>query len=141
VPTYEHEAVAGNDYTFGGWRNTGVPNAVYRWTEREVAKVLASYDPAHAVPVSFFYGLRLPTGRIAQIRNPLKRLLFRLSVVPFRLIAALLPRQMNEFAFFIDKDARERHVWIDPVTGNLSRSFWTTGTWKEPELAARGNNS
>jgi hypothetical protein len=132
VPEYEHEAVAGNGYVFGGWRNTGVPNAVYRWTEREVLKTLASYDPAHQISVSFYYGLRLPVQRIAMMRNPLLRLAFRLSLAPFRLLAALFPKQMNEFGFYIDKGARARQPWIDPETGALSRQFWAKGTWRDP---------
>lgn len=132
VPEFEHEAVAGNGYVFGGWRNTGVPNAVYRWTETEIEKTLASYDPAHAVPVRYFYGLRLPLQRIEMMRNPVLRLAFRASLLPFSLIARAFPRQMNEFAFFIDKAARQRQPWIDPESGNLSRAFWEKGTWKAP---------
>lgn len=29
---YELAAVAGNAFQHGGWRNTAVPNFVYRWT-------------------------------------------------------------------------------------------------------------
>jgi hypothetical protein len=53
VPTYELDAVRGNDFAFGGFRNTPVPNHVYRWTEREVATTIASADPGHDVPVRF----------------------------------------------------------------------------------------
>jgi hypothetical protein len=128
VPVYEHVAVADHGYRFGGWRNTGVPNAVYRWTEREIEKTLLSCDPAHAVPISFFYGLRLPVKRTAKIRNPARRFLARVAMLPFRLIARLLPRQMNEFAFFIDKGARVLQPWIDPETMTLSRSYWEKST-------------
>lgn len=124
VRDYEHDAVAGNDYVFGGWRNTGVPNAVYRWTEREVAKTLASADPAHQVPLRFFYGLRLPSERIEALRSPVLRMAVKIALLPFRLLAAIVPKQMNEFAFFIDKRARTLQPWIDPETGTLSRLYW-----------------
>jgi len=127
VPVYEVDAVAGNDYRYGGQRNTAVPNAVYRWTERDVAKTLASYDPAVKVPIRYFYGLRLPEHRIALIRNPLKRLAFRSALAPFALLARLLPRQMNEFGFFIDKRRREPQPWIDPATGTMTRAYWEKG--------------
>lgn len=132
VPVYEFEAVADNGYRYGGYRNSAIPNAVYRWTEREVEKLLASWDPAHAVPVRYFYNLRLPHGRIAMIGNPLVRLAFRASLVPFSLVARLLPRQMNEFGFFIDKGARQLQPWMEPDGSALSRGYWGKGRWKDP---------
>jgi SAM-dependent methyltransferase len=124
VPLYEFQAVAGHDYRFGGMRNTAVPNAVYRWTEREVHKTLLSYDPAYAVPVRFYYGLRLPHERIKAIRNPLVRLPLRAALVPFSLFAKLFPKQGNDLAIFIDKDARRLQPWIDPQTGTLTPRSW-----------------
>lgn len=120
VPAYELEAVAGHDFRFGGYRNSAVPNAVYRWTEREVRKVMLSYDPAHIVPITFFHGLRLPTHRANRIRNPLARLLFRAVLLPFSLFAFLFPKQGNDFAIFIDKDGRRLQPWIDAETGTLT---------------------
>jgi hypothetical protein len=132
VPVFELEAVADNDYRFGGQRNSAVPNAVYRWTEREVAKILASYDPVHDVPVRFFYGLRLPHQRVNMIGNPLKRLAFKAALTPFSLLARMFPRQMNEFGFFIDKRASKLRPWIDPETGTLTRAYWGEDGWKDP---------
>jgi hypothetical protein len=132
VPVHEFEAVADHDYRFGGWRNTAIPNAVYRWTEREIVKALASYDPAHAVPVRFFYGLRLPYERIRMIGNPMVRLLFRACLLPFSLLARLFPTQMNEFGFFIDKAGRRLQPWMDADGKALSRSYWGTARWKDP---------
>lgn len=138
VPVFEFEAVAGNDYVYGGQRNSAVPNAVYRWTEREVAKILASYDPARDVSVRYFYGLRLPHNRVNLIRNPVKRLAFKASLVPFSLLAKVFPRQMNEFGFFIDKRASKLRTWIDPETGTLTRAYWGKEGWRDP---ASGKNA
>lgn len=132
VPIYEFEAVVGNEYRYGGWRNTAIPNAVYRWTEREVMKSLASYDPAHEFPVRFFYGLRLPHERIRMIRNPMVRAAFKVSLFPFSLFADLFPTQMNEFGFFIDKGRRTPQPWMDTDANALTRSYWGTGRWKDP---------
>jgi len=132
VPVFELEAVAGNDYRYGGYRNTAVPNAVYRWTEHEIGKILASYDPAVEVPIRYFYGLRLPHHRIRMIGNPLKRAVFRAALAPFTLLAKLFPRQMNEFAFFIDKRASKPRPWIDAETGTLTRAYWGKDGWKDP---------
>lgn len=42
----------------GGVADTGIPNFVYRWTEREVIKTIASYGPGGTPTFQFFYGLR-----------------------------------------------------------------------------------
>ena len=132
VPVYEFEAVAGNDYTYGGQRNSAVPNAVYRWTEREVEKTLASYDPARKAAIRYFYGLRLPHHRANLIGNPVKRLAFKAALVPFSVLSKAFPRQMNEFGFFIDKRASPLQPWIDPETGALTRAYWGKDGWKDP---------
>ena len=132
VPVHEFQAVVANGYEFGGHRNTGVPNAVYRWTEREVAKILGSFDPAYDVPIRFFYGLRLPYVRIQMIRNKLMRTAFQASFKPFELFAKLFPTQMNEFAFFIDKSARRLQPWMEADASGMTREFWSKGQWKEP---------
>jgi hypothetical protein len=132
VPVYEFEAVVDNDYRYGGYRNTAVPNAVYRWNEQEVTKILASYDPAYHVPVRFFYGLRLPVARVKMIRSPLVRALFLASFKPFELFAKIFPSQMNEFGFFIDKAGRNLQPWMASDGNEMSREFWAKGKWKEP---------
>jgi hypothetical protein len=135
VPAYEFEAVAEHDYRSGGQRNSAVPNAIYRWTERELECTLASYDPTRVVSIRYFYGLRLPHHRVKLIRHPLKRLAFKAALTPFSWLTKLFPRQMNEFGFFIDKRASELQPWIDPATGTLTREYWRKGNWKDPAAA------
>ena len=121
---FEQEAVAGHGFQFGGLRNGAVPNAVYRWTEREVRKVLLSYDPAHKVPVDFHYGLRLPVDRVKAIANPLLRVALKASLLPFSVFARILPSQGNDLAILIKKGLRERQPWIDEATGTLTERSW-----------------
>ena len=45
VDPYELTAVVANGFASGGVRNTAVPNYVYRWTERELEKTIASNAP------------------------------------------------------------------------------------------------
>lgn len=86
----------------GGVRNTIVPNYVYRWTEREVVKAIASYAP-HAKPeIEFYYDLRFPFTSLLD-RKPIY-LLATLALYHFaRLAANLFPKQSNLFAFSIKK--------------------------------------
>lgn len=120
VGDYELEAVRDGAYETGGWRNTGVPNHVYRWTEREVAKTVASADPAHAVPSTFFHDLRYPEQRIGEARG-LRRVAFAASRVPVAALTRLFPSQANVFAFLIDKGARRPHPWMEPTGERMKR--------------------
>lgn len=119
VPDYEIDAVVGNDHKFGGFRNTAIPNFIYRWTEREVRKVIATIDPAHKVSIEFFYNLRYPSERINSFRGA-KRLVLQCLKLPFTIYAMMLPRQANEFGFCIKKRDRALQPWIDAKSGNLA---------------------
>jgi hypothetical protein len=55
---FELQAVTRQGLESGGFRNGPIPNFVYRWTEREVTKVVRAADPAHVESIRFFYGLR-----------------------------------------------------------------------------------
>jgi len=100
---HELEAVVGNEFRFGGVRNTPVPNFVYRWTEREVRKTVQSHAP-HARPhIRFFYGLRIPTSRLLRSRRVLIRLAARALAGVIPPLSPLLGRQRNLFAFLIEK--------------------------------------
>jgi hypothetical protein len=37
--------VVGDEYLYGGVKNTPIPNYVYLWTEREVTKTISSFAP------------------------------------------------------------------------------------------------
>jgi hypothetical protein len=65
VSWHELPALIDGDYKPGGVDGTGVPNFVYRWTRREVRKVVASFDPAHNVPIEFHCEWNLGSDRVA----------------------------------------------------------------------------
>jgi SAM-dependent methyltransferase len=98
----------------GGVADTGIPNFIYRWTEREIRKTIASYDPEHAQSIAFFYDLRIPIQRFTASGNHLLRLIGLLVEPLSRLFAAVLPRQCNEFAFAILK-TNASQPWIKAV--------------------------
>ena len=86
----------------GGVRNTLIPNYVYRWTEREVEKTIASYAPHVKHQISFFYDLRFPFVTLVD-RHPIF-MLTSIALYPFaRLTGKIFPRQSNLFAFCIKK--------------------------------------
>jgi SAM-dependent methyltransferase len=102
---YETDSVTSDGK--GGVAETGTPNFVYRWTERDVIKTIASFDPTREPSVEFFYDLRIPFHRLGGISRHIGSLLDPLS----KAFAVVLPSQCNEFAFAISKDGKT-HPWI-----------------------------
>jgi SAM-dependent methyltransferase len=96
----------------GGVADTGIPNFIYRWTERDVRKTIASYDPARIPQIKFFYDLRIPTQRFMRSGNRAMRIVGRLVEPLSKVLATLAPRQCNEFAFAVSKNG-SLHPWID----------------------------
>jgi hypothetical protein len=122
---YEVCNVVTEGLEFGGVRNTRVPNYVYRWTEREVTKTIASYAPHAKHQISFHYDLKFPFGSLVD-RHPIY-LTAGIVLYPFvRLAGKLFPKQSNLFAFFIDKPALPQALlpWLrleeDNVALNMS---------------------
>ena len=100
VDEYELTAVAAHDFRAGGVRNTATPNYVYRWTEREVEKTIASAAPHARHRFVWFRELELPVS----VLEASGRGVFRYAAAPLRLLTKVFPRQANLFAFAVFKD-------------------------------------
>ncbi len=111
---YEVAAVAGNGMRFGGVRNSPIPNYVYRWTEREVKKVISTFYPSGRSRLHFFYSLRVPEERLKAMKNRLVAGCVRGLLPMLRLFTVLFPRQTNCFAFAVEKPElpRDLHPWL-----------------------------
>ena len=111
---YEVEAVVANGYVAGGVANSCVPNYVYRWTERELEKVMRALDPTGTPQLRYVYGLRLPFQRLAMHRNPAKRVVARLSAGLVAVVQKLAPRQGNYFGAIIrkERDSASLFPWL-----------------------------
>jgi SAM-dependent methyltransferase len=97
---YEVVAVEANHWTHGGVENGPIPNYVYRWTEREVEKTIASSNPEARPHCRFFYDLELP---YEVVPGRAKRTLLRALSVPLRALTRVMPSQGNCFGFWIEK--------------------------------------
>jgi SAM-dependent methyltransferase len=95
----------------GGVAETGIPNFIYRWTEREVIKTIASFDPVRSPSARFFYDLRLPIQRLSASGKTALRAAAILIEPLSRVFARIAPTQCNEFAFAVTK-RRELHPWV-----------------------------
>lgn len=117
---FERSAVS-PDGMKGGVADTGIPNFIYRWTERDVEKTIASYDPAHVPDIRFFYDLRLPIQRFTRSGNQMMRAIAMLVEPLSRVFAIVLPKQCNEFAFAISKTGL-RQPWIKSTGSSVQTS-------------------
>ncbi len=100
VDQYELTAVAANAFRAGGVRNTATPNYVYRWTEREVEKTIASAAPERRHRFVWFRELELPMTVLEASGHGA----LRLAALPLRVLARVFPSQANLFAFAVFKE-------------------------------------
>jgi ubiquinone/menaquinone biosynthesis C-methylase UbiE len=112
---YELAATFNNDLKFGGFRNTEIPNFVYRWKENEVIKTISCFEPVSKPVVKFFYGLELPFDRLRKMKNKFFYLV-SIAAFPFIFILFLFFHKSigNRFAFLILKPdlTKDLHPWL-----------------------------
>jgi SAM-dependent methyltransferase len=111
---YELTAVAANELRSGGVRDTPVPNYVYRWTEREVEKTIASYAPHARHRILFFHELEVPFSVVELSGGPARRVAARVALPALRLLTRLAPGQANLFGFAVVKPElpRDLQPWL-----------------------------
>ena len=102
VDEYELAAVAAHGLRSGGVANTSTPNYVYRWSEREVEKTVASFAPHARHRIRFFREFELPEA-LVEIDRGARAGVLRLARPVVTGITRVLPRQANLFAFAIEK--------------------------------------
>ncbi len=100
VDEYELTAVAANDFRSGGVRNSATPNFVYRWTEREVEKTIASAAPEARHRFVWFREFELPVS-VLELSG---RGAWRFAALPLKAVTKVLPRQANLFAFAVFRE-------------------------------------
>ncbi len=108
---YELEPAAISGGKYGGFRNTNIPNFVYRWTEREVDKTIRSFLPQRSPQLRFLYGYRIPLQRLRMERNVIKRIAGTVGNSVVALARLFAPKQGNEFAFIVRKGG-ELQPWL-----------------------------
>jgi len=68
---YETAAVHGNNFTYGGVRNSEIPNYIYRWTKREIRKTIRTYAPYGKHRFKFIHRMEVPWRQLKMRRNSL----------------------------------------------------------------------
>jgi ubiquinone/menaquinone biosynthesis C-methylase UbiE len=116
---YELQPAALTNGQIGGYRNTNLPNYIYRWTEREVDKTVRSYHPEKAPKIEYFYQYRMPTGSMSMTRSVVKRLIASCAVPVLKVFEILLPKQGNSFGFLVRKDGALQ-PWLQKTDSKIT---------------------
>ena len=99
---------------FGGVDNTKIPNYVYRWTEKEVRKLISSYNPKYNHTIKFNYEFEYE-NILEKINNSfIKKIINIFLSFIIKILSLVFKKQSNLFSFFIDKEDSEKfkHKWI-----------------------------
>jgi len=102
----------------GGVNNSHIPNFIYRWTKREVKKTVNSFLPETINGFHFYQNFEIPYARVKREKNILKKVIFRIALVPLMLLKIFLPSQANEFGFVILKSTNLR-PWLVRVEDSV----------------------
>ena len=100
---YEHAAVFYNDCSCGGVENSSIPNYVYRWTAREIAKTIRSFYPCGKHRFRFIYKMRIPW---TQLKGRKRKIFYYgiLLLLPFlKVMNLVFPRQCNHLVAVVLK--------------------------------------
>lgn len=125
--TYEFAAVEDNGFACAGWRNTSVPNWVYRFTASEIRQTIncaAPFGPHH---FRFFYRTRIPWRQLRARRNKLPLLVVMLAAPFLRLLDAVGPLASNNLAAVVTKPRlpSEMFPWLaDGPDGPVANREW-----------------
>jgi ubiquinone/menaquinone biosynthesis C-methylase UbiE len=119
---YEISGIATNNLEVGGCNNTQIPNFIYRWTEREVEKTIATFAPWCKHRYLYMYSLRVPWGRLKTLKNKLLLVAVTGALPLLKVFFALFPKQANGFAFVVEKPQipQALHPWLQYVGGEVA---------------------
>lgn len=102
----------------GGYRDTKIPNYIYRWTEREFEKTVKSYQPHLHFEFSYRYAYRLPLQRLAMSRSAVKRGAVQLLALARTALELTMPHQGNMFSMIARKNG-ELQPWLVRRDGDI----------------------
>ena len=157
ISTYEWNAIVDSGYQRGGVDDSTVPNYVYRWTPREIEKLVRSLDPAHVPQIEVFrewslyyrrFSRRLRSTPLRLLPTPLLEMGFKIADTVVNSVARA---QGNMFGICINKNPSGLQPWLrtkadkvflDPEIGLqpfgwTARSFTTLQRVRHCEEGAR----
>jgi len=131
---YEHSAVFAHDCSFGGVRNTKIPNYVYRWTTREIVKTICAFAPFGHHDFTFIHKLRIPWQQLKKRRNKLYVCAVLLALSFLKIFTKIFPKQSNCYAACVLKPEfpRDLHPWLHWDNGQIKPNHaWMANRYKK----------
>jgi SAM-dependent methyltransferase len=108
---YETAAVFYNEGKHGGLRNGPVANFVYRFTQRELSKLISTAYPEGPIEIQFFHKLLIPWGQLRGRKSRIPLMLAWLAMPFLKVLEFAVPTQCNSFAAYIRKRSSSDQVW------------------------------
>jgi SAM-dependent methyltransferase len=94
----------------GGLLGTSIPNYVYRWKEREIIKLLNSYNPEIFHKIYFAYDFYLKNEGVKKIHSVFKAII-RIILEPFlNIFLFIFRKQGNLISIYIDKEKSYKRI-------------------------------
>ena len=140
TPDFELEPALLTGGKSGGYRDTPIPNYIYRWKEREVEKTVLSFEPDRVPEIEYVYGWRLPVQRMAMSRSPVKRLAVNLLSIAKPVLETLARKQGNCFGFIIRRSGGVP-AWIKTIDGAHVPDLEFIGRKYDPAAYRRKNQA
>jgi len=111
VRDYEIQPALLTNGESGGYRNSAIPNYVYRWKEREVVKTVQTYRPEWKHQFDFYYGWAFRTADLNLSKSFVRRIAMHISHIALKVLKPMMWRQGNCFAFAVYSDGAPQ-PWI-----------------------------
>jgi SAM-dependent methyltransferase len=113
--TYEFAAVEDNGRTCAGWRNTSIPNWVYRFTAGEIRQTINCAFPFGPHAFMFFYRTRIPWVQLKMRKNKIPLIVAAFAWPFLRIADAAGPVFSNNLAAVITKPKlpQEKFPWLE----------------------------
>ncbi len=98
-------------YDLGGVDNSNIPNFVFRWTKREVYKLVTSYEPQYIHKIHYFYESDFEGYKNVRRIKLVRIILFFMEMIA-KIYFYFFNTEKNLFCFFINKEERKFQKWI-----------------------------
>jgi len=93
----------------GGVEESGIPNYIYRWNEREIIKTFSSYEPEVKHQIFFEYGNDLDNFGVQKTKE--KLIITKLIKFLIKIFLFFFKKQQNLLAIYIDKQNSNKRIF------------------------------
>lgn len=110
---YELSAISNKDNSIdkGGVDNSNIPNFVYRWTKREIYKLISAYEPQYIHKIYYFYDSDFEGYKSVRTLK-FRSLLLSILEIFAKLYFKIFSNEKNLFCFFINKEEKKIQPWL-----------------------------